>query len=63
VNAHEPCEFPGCTHTPATGWPLFRTSPKGGPFKGRCSDHMGEPVDPVVADIVEAIAADRRSAR
>lgn len=51
------CEEPGCPHGPATGHALHRTSPKGEgqTFKGRCSDHMGEAVDPVVADIVGAI--------
>lgn len=54
------CEFDGCERGPGNGHALHRTSPKGGPFKGRCDMHMGEPVDPGVALITGAIQEDNR---
>lgn len=49
------CEFDGCVHGPGNGHALYRTSPMGEPFKGRCGLHMGEEVDPTVALIAGAI--------
>ena len=54
----DPCEFPGCNRGLATGHALYRTSPKGQPFFGRCAEHMGEPVDPGVRLITQVIEDD-----
>lgn len=34
---------------------IFRTSPKGTPFKGRCELHLETPPDPVVLAVTEAV--------
>lgn len=44
------CEHEGCEETS----PLYRTSPKGGPFRGKCPDHYDGQLDP----LVQAIAND-----
>lgn len=49
------CEYEGCDFGAMTGHALYRTSPMGTPFVGRCGLHMGESVDPTTAEIVGAI--------
>jgi hypothetical protein len=39
------CDFPGCTAHPRFGDLIVRTSPKGGPFVGRCKRHLGQKLD------------------
>jgi hypothetical protein len=55
------CEVDGCLAHVDLGDAIHRTSPKGGPFRGRCTRHfreMGEQPDPV-AIIIEAHNQDR----
>jgi len=34
------CEVLGCGQTVFNGAAIYRTSPKGGPFRGMCQDHF-----------------------
>lgn len=56
------CSFEGCDVDPATGGAVYRTSPKGGPFEGRCLRHLSleqrADLDPSVRQIVEAVEGD-----
>lgn len=36
---------------------IFRTSPKGGPFRGRCEEHMVTPIDPIVKRISDILTS------
>ena len=36
------CEVPGCLAHVSLGDAIHRTSPKGGPFSGRCTKHYRE---------------------
>ena len=51
------CTFPGCERGPENGHALYRTSPKGKgvSFEGRCSEHMGALVDPLVREVTSLI--------
>jgi hypothetical protein len=42
---------PGCTKGRDTGHALYRTSPKGELFEGKCAEHAPDKVDPIVAAI------------
>lgn len=45
------CDYEGCKNGLETGHALYRTSPKGEPFVGLCSEHYAGPEDPVAAAI------------
>jgi hypothetical protein len=53
--SHYGCEVPGCLAHVDHGDAIHRTSPKGGPFRGKCTPHFraagGEPDD--IAVIIE----------
>lgn len=36
-----PCSFPGCERSLSNGDSIIRISAKGGPFIGRCAEHIG----------------------
>jgi hypothetical protein len=46
------CTEPGCDKGRSSGHVLYRTSPKGELFEGRCAEHFGGEVDPV-AQVIE----------
>jgi hypothetical protein len=48
------CTFPGCIRNPRDGYAIYRTSPKGEPFAGRCEEHF-ERADPDLVDFVSII--------
>ena len=50
------CEVAGCERHLEKGDTIYRTSPMGGPFRGRCLEHLETPPDPEVQDICEIIA-------
>lgn len=45
------CIEDGCTKGPSTGDALHRVSPKGEPFKGKCTEHFEGTPDPVAVVI------------
>lgn len=47
MNAHTTCAEEGCDRSPATGWALYRTNPKGEPGIFKCIAHS-QPGDPYV---------------
>ncbi len=51
------CEMPGCQKNPSKGDTVYRTSPKGTPWRGRCRDHIDLrfPVDPMVNEVADII--------
>lgn len=49
------CEVPDCDASLSKGDALFRTSPKGSPFRGRCRAHMTAQIDDEVSDITSII--------
>lgn len=52
------CEHFGCDRHPSKGDAIFRTSPKGEVFRGRCEEHIGD-VDPTVKGIIDAFATQK----
>jgi hypothetical protein len=44
------CTFPGCSVDAQNGGMVYRTSPKGAPFSGRCPDHLDRVAPPVGTD-------------
>ncbi len=48
------CEIPGCGAQPSKGDTVYRTSPKGEPWRGRCKPHLDArwPVAPEVQQLV-----------
>lgn len=50
------CSFEGCENDPlVNGVAVYRTSPKGGPFVGRCEAHLDEEPDTVLRSVVDVI--------
>lgn len=49
------CEHFGCNRHPSKGDTIFRTSPKGEAFRGRCEEHIGD-FDLTVKVITDAFA-------
>lgn len=49
------CEYPGCERHPSRGDAIFRTSPKGGPFRGRCHEHLDVPLPPDMEDFMQRV--------
>lgn len=53
------CAEEGCSKGAATGNAIYRTSPKGQPFEGKCLDHYDGPsLDKGVIGVVQAIEDD-----
>ncbi len=50
------CEIEGCEAHPANGDTVYRTSPKGEPWTGRCKAHLDArwPVAPEVQAVADA---------
>lgn len=57
------CDRMGCQRGIATGHALFRTSPKGGPFRGLCSLHFKGELEPVAKAIEDANQKSRKGAQ
>lgn len=56
------CEVEGCERGMSYGGEaIYRTSPKGAPFVGRCREHLNEAPDPVVEQIVNVFEDDNAS--
>lgn len=45
------CIHPGCSKDAKDGWAVYRVSPKGELFKGKCVDHFEGPLDAIVQAI------------
>lgn len=62
ARSHYGCEHPGCLAHVDHGDAIHRTSPKGGPFRGKCTRHFredgGEP-DSIAVLIEERNRAER----
>lgn len=54
------CEVAGCGRRLIDGWTIHRTSPKGGPFRGRCEEHFTGEVDEVTRILSEPSKAWRK---
>lgn len=55
------CSTEGCYRTAFDGG-IYRTSPKGEPFEGKCAEHYPGPIDPLVRDVVDAVRGVLRGA-
>lgn len=58
MNSH--CAEPGCPKTIDRGDALYRVSPKGTPFVGKCGEHA-KAVDPTVRAITEVFEESNRA--
>ena len=47
------CIEPGCTKHPKDGWAIYRTSPKGEDFEGKCEEHFEDEIEPIAKWIEE----------
>jgi hypothetical protein len=47
------CTEPGCRRGRTSGHALYRTSPKGELFEGRCEEHFDAEVEPIAQMIEE----------
>ena len=45
------CATAGCDRAARDGWAIYRTSPKGQPFAGKCEEHFPGVPDPIVQAI------------
>lgn len=53
------CSEPGCDVS-SNDAPIFRTSPKGQPFEGKCREHVDpKTVDETVRQVVDTISPER----
>lgn len=55
------CNVPKCLRGHATGDTLYRVSPKGEPFEGRCEKHMLR-IDPTVRSVSKALEGEGHGA-
>lgn len=53
------CARPDCDRHPQRGDTVYRVSPKGEEFVGLCEEHLAEPVDPEIRDLVRALEGKR----